>query len=289
MPSRRKRRIRQSMVDSHMSYQAVVNSFADRGGQAEPIHWLIEKTAIALDEAARLVDLANEPDTNAWYRTRLTETARCLIARLAPVLGVLCDRPDAANEPGKWEPIVERGVAGLIAWVEENELSDLIGWVISKHPPRLSRPHEVALRAERVDKPPFPKDVEDRAWIKLQLVASCTRWLRRRELSSATRELMLWIMAQLELAEYVDVVTLSRTFLADDIGATAAETETAFRTLWEAGVIEPVDYLPVPARADSFHVRVALLGDNGTKYPVPYVPQSFRPGRKDGRQPAWAE
>lgn len=82
---------------------------------------------------------------------------------------------------------------------------------------------------------------------------------------------------------------LSRTFLADDIGATAAETETAFRTLWEAGVIEPVDYLPVPARADSFHVRVALLGDNGTKYPVPYVPQSFRPGRKDGRQPAWAE
>jgi len=55
-------------------------------------------------------------------------------------------------------------------------------------------------------------------------------------------------------------------------------------------VLEPVDYLPVPERADSFNIiRVALLVDNETKYPVPYVPQNYRPGRKDGVKPAWAE
>lgn len=71
MPSNRKRRIRQLMAESSMSYQAVLNFLQNRGGQQNPVPWLIEKTAIALGEAARLVDLANEPDTNAWYREAL--------------------------------------------------------------------------------------------------------------------------------------------------------------------------------------------------------------------------
>ena len=55
MPSNRKRRIRQLMAESSMSYQAVLNSLENRGGQENPVPWLIEKTAIALGEAARLV------------------------------------------------------------------------------------------------------------------------------------------------------------------------------------------------------------------------------------------
>ena len=109
MPSNRKRRIRQLMAESSMSYQAVLNSLENRGGQENPVPWLIEKTAIALGEAARLVDLANEPDTNAWYREALQAAALPMIARLAPVVAVLCDRPETADEPHKWEPIAKGG------------------------------------------------------------------------------------------------------------------------------------------------------------------------------------
>jgi hypothetical protein len=232
MPSRRKRRIRESMADSNMSYQAVVNALAERGGQVQPIHWLIEKTAIALDEAARLVDLANEPDTNAWYRATLTQTAGRLIARLAPILGVLCERGDAANEPSKWEPIAKRGVSGLIVWMRANDLEDLIGGFVSKQPAPLSTAHNAArVRAERINKPPIPQDVDHRASIQVRLLSNAVRWLQHREVTPATQQLLLWMMARLEGAEYVDVVTLSRTFLANDIGATAAETEAAFRAL----------------------------------------------------------
>jgi hypothetical protein len=51
-------------------------------------------------------------------------------------------------------------------------------------------------------------------------------------------------MCRLEAADYVDVVTLSRTFLAADIAATSAETTEAYLALCEAGVLERADYLP---------------------------------------------
>ncbi len=103
MPSNRKRRIRQLMAESSMSYQAVLNSLENRGGQENPVPWLIEKTAIALGEAARLVDLANEPDTNAWYREALKATALPMIARLANPLSQSCAialRPPTSRTSG---------------------------------------------------------------------------------------------------------------------------------------------------------------------------------------------
>jgi hypothetical protein len=92
-------------------------------------------------------------------------------------------------------------------------------------------------------------------------------------------------MSGLEAGEYVDVVTLSRTFLATDLDATSAETAEAYRELCEAGVLERADYLPVPENPDCFRVRVSLLGDNETKYPRPFQPEAFGPGRKDGWRP----
>ena len=59
--------------------------------------------------------LANEPDTNSWYREALKAAALPMIARLAPVVAVLCDRPETANEPHKWEPIAEGGTPALRA------------------------------------------------------------------------------------------------------------------------------------------------------------------------------
>jgi hypothetical protein len=34
-----------------------------------------------------------------------------MIARLAPVVAILCDRPETANEPHKWKPIAEGGTS----------------------------------------------------------------------------------------------------------------------------------------------------------------------------------
>jgi hypothetical protein len=91
------------------------------------------------------------------------------------------------------------------------------------------------------------------------------------------RRLLLWIMSGLDLGEYVDVVALSRTFLASDLDATSAEASEAYRVLCEAGVLERADYLPAPENSDSFLVRVTLLGNNETKYPRPFQPEAFGP------------
>jgi hypothetical protein len=268
----------------------VINALENRGGQANPLPWLVKKTAMALSAAVKLVDLANEPDTNSWYQRKLKAIAHSLIGRLAPVVSVLCDRGVAADRPSKWEPIVKGGTAALVEWMNENALADQIGWVMPTHPPRPSTPHAAAAeRTQEISKPPILADAENRAAIQVRLLRNCASWLLRADAQKATQRLLLWIMARLEGAEYVDVIALSRSLLADDIGATSAETEAAYRALWEAGVIEPVDYLPAPENPDCFLVRVALLGDNETKYPKPYQSETFGPGLKDGRQPAWTK
>ncbi len=94
-------------------------------------------------------------------------------------------------------------------------------------------------------------------------------------------------MSRLDGAEHADVVALSRNLLADDIAATAAETEDAYRTLCEKAVIEPVEYLPTPENPDYFLVRLAVLGDNETKCPRPYKPESFGPSLREGRPLTW--
>jgi hypothetical protein len=286
MPSNRKRRIRQLMAESQMSYQAVINSLENRGGQRNPLPWLIEKTSIALAEVARLVDLANEPDTNAWYREALKAAAYPMVGRLAPVVAVLCDRPETADEPRKWEAIAQGGTPALRTWVTEHGLERDIGDCVGTVGPFQSTPHAIAHdRAERIEKPPIPADVANRAAIQARLQAHCARWLFRHDPPEPARRLLLWIMSGLDLGEYVDVVALSRTFLASDLDATSAEASEAYRVLCEAGVLERADYLPAPENSDSFLVRVTLLGDNETKYPRPFQPEAFGPGRKDGWRP----
>jgi hypothetical protein len=226
----------------------------------------------------------------AWYRQALKAAAYPMIGRLAPVVAVLCDRPETANEPHKWEAITQGGTPALHAWIAEHGLEHDIGDCVGSTGPRLSTPHAVAHdRAERIEKPPIPADVANRAGIQARLLSSCARWLFRHEPADPARRLLLWIMTHLEGGEYVDVITLSRTFLATDIAATSAETTDAYRTLCEAGVLERADYLPAPENPDCFRVRVALLGDNETKYPRPYQPEVFGPSRKDGWRPAWRE
>jgi hypothetical protein len=219
--------------------------------------------------------------------------ARSIIGRLAPVVAVLCDRPEAGNEPHKWEPIVEGGSPALRAWIAQHGLERDLDDCVGAAAPKVSTPHRIAAeraeRAERIEKPPIPADAANRAVIEARLLSTCSLWLLENDVPETTRRLLLWIMVRLEGAEYVDVVTLSRRFLANDIAATSAETAEAYQTLCAAGVLERVDYLPEPENPDSFRVRLALLGDNETKYPRAYQPEIFAPGRKDGVRSSWED
>ena len=40
-------------------------------GEFNPLPWLREKTLRAMQVAGSLVDVANEPDTTAWYKRKL--------------------------------------------------------------------------------------------------------------------------------------------------------------------------------------------------------------------------
>jgi hypothetical protein len=236
-------------------------------------------------------DFAGEVEERgeAGYRQALKAAAFPIIARLAPVVAVLRDRPETANEPRKWEPIAEGGTTALRAWIDlEREIGDCV----SSTGPRLSTPHAIARdRNERLEKPPIPSDVANRASIQARLLTTCAGWLFRHDPPQPARRLLLllWIMARLDGGELVDVITLSRSLLATDIDATSAEAGEAYRALCEAGVLERADYLPPPENPDCFRVRIALLGDNETKYPREYHPETFGPGRKDGWRPSWRE
>jgi hypothetical protein len=61
----------------------VIISLENRGGTQPAAFWSIEKTAIALAKVARLVDLGEEPDTNAWYREAVRVAAYPMVGRLA--------------------------------------------------------------------------------------------------------------------------------------------------------------------------------------------------------------
>jgi len=220
----------------------------------------------------------------------LTAAALPIIGRLAPVVAVLCDRPETANEPHKWEPIAKGGTPALRAWIAEHELERDIGDCVSSVGPSLSTPHSIAHdRSERIEKPPIPSDVANRAAIQARLLTNCAAWLFRHTATPTAQRLLLWIMGRLEGGEFVDVITLSRWLLASDIDATSAETDEAYRALCEAGVLERADYLPPPGNPECFRVRVALLGDNESKYPREFQPETFGPGRKDGWRPSWQE
>ena len=156
--------------------------------------------------------------------------------------------------------------------------------------PRLSTPHAIAHdRNERIEKPPIPSDTANRASVQARLLINCAAWLFRQNPAPTAQRLLLWIMGRLEGSEFVDVITLSRRLLATDIDATSEETGEAYRALCEAGVLERADYLPPPGNPDCFRVRVALLGDNESKYPREFQAEAFGPGRKDGWRPTWQE
>ena len=64
------------------------------------LRWIQEKALSALEDAARLVDLANEKDTSPWYAKELRRRAGAMIGRLAPLVALVHGvGEEAAEDP----------------------------------------------------------------------------------------------------------------------------------------------------------------------------------------------
>lgn len=244
--------------------------------------WIQEKVLSALEDAARLVDLANEKDTSPWYAKELRRRAGAMIGRLAPLVALVHGAGEEAASSGEWSRIAERGAFALAAWCKKHGIED-------------PRKHSFDLLAverddgeaeEKAERPPEPEE-ERRALAVLDLRCTISASLARRlvwdELPAPARKLLLWALSHLEFAEQPDVVGLSKRFLPTDIGVTPEEAALAYRTLMERGLVERVD-LPASS-GDRFALRLVAEGVNGSKQPLPYEPIAFGfPGARVGGQ-----
>lgn len=242
--------------------------------------WIQEKALSALEEAARLVDLANENDTSPWYAKELRRRAGAMIARLAPLVALVHGAGEEAASSGEWSSIAERGAFSFAAWCKKHGIQD----------PRKRSFSLLAVErddeeAEEMAARPLEPEEERSALAVLDLRCTISASLARRlvwdELPAPARKLLHWALSHLEFAERPDVVALSKRFLPTDIGVTPEEASLAYRTLIERGLIERVD-LPASS-GDQFALRLVAEGVNESKQPLPYEPITFGfPGARVG-------
>lgn len=230
--------------------------------------WAREKILLALLQSAALIDLAKEADTNEWYRRVLRHGAGSSIERLVPVIEWLTGRrEDQSASREASAAIREGGTKALEEWASKLYDHEVV-W--TRH--YFVDPLASEGKSERINREVIPATVINKGLIRSTILKNCASWLLERDdvESRATKRLLLKIMSSLCGGEYVDTVTVNRYYLPVDIKESAEDTEDAFRALWEAGVIEPVDYLPAPENPDAMLLRIAMLGNNETKYPQPY-------------------
>ena len=246
-----------------------------------PLPWLQEKTLRALEEAARLVDLANEKDTAPWYAKELKRRAGALIGRLAPVVSLLHQVEDAASHD-EWGAIRERGTFALAAWCKKHDVQDPAQRAFDL----LAKEHEdgeAEAKAER--HAPERDDLDDLRTLDLRctIYGSLTRRLLHEDLPEAARRMLLWALSHLTLGHGPDVVSLSRRFLPTDIDLDPETTAAAYRCLIERGLIERVDD---DADGDALRLRLIAEGFNESKQPLPPGEVTFGfPGARVGGKP----
>lgn len=252
-----------------------------------PLPWLREKSLRALEEAARLVDLAGEKDTSPWYAKELKHRADSLIGRLAPMVALFHDAPDAVPTD-EWRGIAERGTFALAAWCRKHDIQDPA--IRSFDLLAKARDDgEMAAKAERTEHE--AEDLDDLRVLDLRcsIYGSLTRRLLHDDLPEPGRRMLLWALSHLYLGHGPDVVALSRRFLPTDIGVTPDEAAAAYRCLIERGLIERVEE-PARGAGGSDHILLRLVADgiNGSKEPLPPEEITFGfPGARVGGKPTF--
>lgn len=243
-------------------------------GQFNPLPWLQEKTLHALQAAAQLVDLANEPDTTAWYKRNLLHIAELLIDRLAPVVAFLNKADKDAAEREEWGTVLEGGTFALATWCRKWKIGD---------PTLVAKGSLLHLRTvddqNEKDEDLFPEqsesDITEALDLKLQIYAFMTRRLVHDNLSPAAQKLLLWMLSSLWLNDPPDVVTISRRFLPTDIGISREDANMAYKELYEQGLIERVEPKEPNQPNDRLSLRLVIQGVNDSRHAAPYQHEEF--------------
>lgn len=250
----------------------------DPNDPKNPFPYLAEKSLLALREAARLVDLANEPDTAEWYAKELRARAERMISRLVLVVGVAYQTGPEAVQRDAWAGIVERGSFALAKWCKEFDIEHPMqrefGLVVDP-----DEEAEVPEASKLVGSETLvPMDAEQGAWVRIQVYGTLCRTLADDELTRGERRLLAWLLSSLQFASYADIAEISRRFLPRDIDCPHEETVAAYRGLWDRGLIRRVDGL---CEEDRLALRLIAGGLNNPKNTIDYRDEDF------GREGDW--
>jgi hypothetical protein len=253
-------------------------------GVGDPLPWVQEKALRALGDTARFVDLANEPDTTTWYRTRLRELAGPLVNHLARVVAFLYGVDTEAASHAEWEAILRSGTFGLAKWCKRWKIVDPVAAAVA--PFAQSRSDEDT--AEKAEAPPDEireADTAESDGLRLEIHRVMAGKMVRPDLPEAARRLLCWLLYNLGLSPFADIAVVSKKFLPTDIGLTPDETLAGYRALYDLRLVERVVGLP-NLRDDALALRLVVGDLNASKHPAAYRDEVFSfPGARIGGEP----
>ncbi|MBK6520033.1 MAG: hypothetical protein IPM79_37595 [Polyangiaceae bacterium] len=249
----------------------------------DPSDWLKEKTLLALMDAVRIVDLANEPDTTRWYEKQLRRIAEPLIARLVPVVALVHRAGEDAVTHDAWRPILKGGTFALAAWAKKHDIVDpAVAGFKALAPER--EDEEVMEKAVQLPQGLISVEEDGALELKSDIAFRFAVQMGRGEFNPQELRLLAWLLQDLRLSEFADVVVVSKRFLPTDIGSSVDETVAAYRSLCERGAIERVENVPA-IRAEALALRL-VIERNASRHAAPYREESFGfPGARVGGQP----
>ena len=267
------------LKDSHSQCKlGPMSVFSD---EFNPISWLREKTLLALQTAASLVDVANEPDTTPWYKRKLLSSAEHLIDRLLPVVAYLHQTESAAVDREEWGDILEGGSFSLAKWCKKWKVADptSIGRSSLRH---LRTVEETEEKAQELPQELFEGDLERVLDMKLQIYSYMSRRLAQGQFSNEAQRIMLWLLGSLWVSDPADVVTISKRFLPTDIDITPEQASSGYRELYEKGFVERVEHNS-EQRPDRLSLRLVVEGLNDSRHAPEYKDETFGyPGARIG-------
>lgn len=243
-------------------------------GNFDPTDWLQEKSLLALQEAAKLVDLANEPDTTSWYSKRLKNHAISMIGRLAPMVVLLHQADENAAKLTEWQSISERGSIALAGWVKKWDITNPNVFTNSLLAEDRSE-EEFNEKNTPMEEPLSEAGSDYRDAEKVEIYGSMMTTLMHSELGENAKNLLIWLLYNLRRSDYSDVTIISKKFLPTDCGLSVIETERAYEELYRRGYILKVRNLEgLASDALVLKLMVSGLNDNN-KHPTPMEKEVF--------------
>jgi len=250
-----------------------IMSIFDNTSGFNPAPWLQEKTLISLQTAVQLIDLANEPDTTPWYRRKLLEIGERLIGRLVPIVALVHDAGEEAVSSDVWRPILRGGSFALGRWCKTFGVADPneVAFAAIKEPVSDEEANE---KAEEIVQEPFEGDEIACNMRKLEIYGAMMNRLLYDKLTRNAQRLLLWLLKNLWLSEFPDVVYVSRKFLPTDVNLSIDETKNAYRELHERELIERIESL-AKEKSDGLPLRLVVQGVNDSRHPTPFREEQF--------------